>query len=201
VKKNECTVEEWDAVRAYQRDYYRKNAEKVREQRRQQYQRRIDKEHARAAKYNRRPEIVARRRVWDAKPENVLRRRSYAQTEEAKVRAKERMEERYRADPLLKHHRSSHWRWKRLGFTRELIHELLALQNNRCAVCQNLFSETNRFHADHSHETGKARGLLCFQCNIIDGKLRRIGVDPIEFGKRLHNYLENPLAERCKSFS
>ena len=34
-------------------------------------------------------------------------------------------------------------------------------QEHSCAIC----SETKPLVVDHSHETGKARGLLCFNCN------------------------------------
>jgi hypothetical protein len=41
---------------------------------------------------------------------------------------------------------------------------LLGKQNNRCAICENLFVKTP--HVDHNHETGKVRGLLCHKCNV-----------------------------------
>ena len=59
---------------------------------------------------------------------------------------------------------------------------LLVIQGGGCAIC-NRKPGTRPLHVDHSHETGKVRGLLCHQCNwylgTIDNNpaiLRRIAV-------------------------
>lgn len=52
--------------------------------------------------------------------------------------------------------------------------EMLAIQNNRCAIC-GYTSETHGKHwpvVDHCHTTGKIRGLLCSNCNIGLGKFK-----------------------------
>jgi hypothetical protein len=36
-------------------------------------------------------------------------------------------------------------------------------QEDKCAICKRPFDRTP--HVDHSHKTGKIRGLLCFHCN------------------------------------
>lgn len=56
---------------------------------------------------------------------------------------------------------------KRLGFTIELYDTRLAAQDNKCAICSTPFDTipTKQVHADHCHTTGKARGILCHQCN------------------------------------
>ena len=38
-------------------------------------------------------------------------------------------------------------------------------QNNRCAICDANFS-IEVPHVDHSHATGKVRGVLCAKCNM-----------------------------------
>lgn len=52
---------------------------------------------------------------------------------------------------------------KLYGMTEDSYEAMLAAQGNRCAVCSNLFTATP--HVDHSHKTGKVRGLLCGGCN------------------------------------
>lgn len=51
------------------------------------------------------------------------------------------------------------------------FNELLKSQNNRCAIC-NLIFTTDRFTSpfvDHNHTNNKVRGLLCGSCNSLLG--------------------------------
>ena len=60
------------------------------------------------------------------------------------------------------------------GLTLEAFNELLAQQDNKCAIC-GLESESDRFgrlHVDHCHETNHIRGLLCHRCNTALGLLK-----------------------------
>ena len=43
--------------------------------------------------------------------------------------------------------------------------EILASQNNVCAICNKPCPTGNRLSIDHCHSTGKIRGLLCTKCN------------------------------------
>ena len=48
-------------------------------------------------------------------------------------------------------------------------------QGGGCAVCHSVpVGEGNRgsLHVDHDHETGKIRGLLCFNCNAALGQAK-----------------------------
>lgn len=58
----------------------------------------------------------------------------------------------------------------RYGISLEEFTHLKALQNNKCAICQNEF--TNTPHIDHDHLTQKVRGLLCRSCNTSIGNLK-----------------------------
>lgn len=202
MKKSECTPEQWAAYRAYQREYYWKNHERVLQLKRvesltpEQAQRQRD----RVRSYNAREDRKAYRRQIDAAPKHVARRYAYNQTPEHKSRAKERMKHRYQRDPTLRKRRNDYGRWLRTGFTPTLVEELRELQGDRCAVCERLFSEAVKMHADHCYTEKKPRGLLCFQCNIIEGKLLSIGLTAVQFSERLQRYLENPPAKLCKSF-
>lgn len=45
---------------------------------------------------------------------------------------------------------------------------MLAEQLGVCAICKEAPAE----HVDHDHETGRVRGLLCFNCNGALGQFR-----------------------------
>lgn len=48
--------------------------------------------------------------------------------------------------------------------------DILESQNNKCAICGTKDSGGKGcFHIDHSHNSGKIRGLLCYKCNTILG--------------------------------
>jgi hypothetical protein len=52
----------------------------------------------------------------------------------------------------------------RYGMTLEERNVLSRKQKNKCAICKKKFVDTP--HIDHSHKTGKVRGLLCLKCNV-----------------------------------
>ncbi|HET8686207.1 MAG TPA: endonuclease VII domain-containing protein [Methanosarcina sp.] len=65
---------------------------------------------------------------------------------------------------------------KRFNITLDQYKEMLALQDNVCAIC--LQPEKRKDHrtglirelaVDHCHTTGKIRGLLCTDCNTALG--------------------------------
>lgn len=81
-------------------------------------------------------------------------------------------------------------RLKLAGMCQDTFDTLLALQKGRCAVCGCAFIKTP--HADHCHDTGSARGLLCASCNSIEGQIKAKGFTPAEFATRLQQYLDSP---------
>jgi len=50
------------------------------------------------------------------------------------------------------------------GLLPEHYKEMLASQNNSCAICNISFTERKE-HVDHDHTTGAVRALLCGNCN------------------------------------
>lgn len=66
----------------------------------------------------------------------------------------------------------------------EADYEMLLLLG--CSVCKNLGTKEKRLHLDHSHKTGKFRGILCSNCNFAIGHSKD---NPILL-RRLANYLE-----------
>lgn len=48
--------------------------------------------------------------------------------------------------------------------------KMIEIQKNRCAICNDEFTETP--HVDHCHKTNKIRELLCGRCNKAIGYFR-----------------------------
>ena len=63
---------------------------------------------------------------------------------------------------------------------------LFAIQKGRCAICKMAEEGTREFLCvDHSHDTGKVRGLLCHKCNLGLGKFQ----DNVEYLSNAIEYL------------
>lgn len=65
----------------------------------------------------------------------------------------------------------SHYK-KEYGITIEQKATMVAKQNNQCAICCKSFELPRDIHVDHSHSTGKVRGILCSNCNTGLGKFQ-----------------------------
>jgi hypothetical protein len=57
-------------------------------------------------------------------------------------------------------------RLRKYGLTNDQYNEMVATQNNQCAICQKQMELPN---IDHNHKTGKNRELLCRHCNTLLG--------------------------------
>ncbi|RFU87072.1 recombination endonuclease VII [Streptomyces triticagri] len=68
------------------------------------------------------------------------------------------------------------------GMTEAERDELIAAQKGLCVICL----KAPAVHVDHDHETGRVRGVLCFNCNSALGKL---GDDPDALTRAI-SYLE-----------
>ncbi|KND27525.1 endonuclease domain-containing protein [Streptomyces acidiscabies] len=68
------------------------------------------------------------------------------------------------------------------GITEAQRDEMIAGQKGLCVICL----KAPAVHVDHCHETGRVRGVLCFNCNSAIGKL---GDDPGAV-RRAASYLE-----------
>jgi hypothetical protein len=60
---------------------------------------------------------------------------------------------------------------KLYGITDKDWNKLFLEQDGKCAICGRAQGKT-RLHTDHSHITGKVRGLLCENCNHGLGNLK-----------------------------
>jgi len=57
-------------------------------------------------------------------------------------------------------------RIRRYGVSLEVYEQLLAAQDDRCAICLGVETyEHKELCVDHDHVTGMVRGLLCSRCN------------------------------------
>lgn len=85
----------------------------------------------------------------------------------------------YAKDPERRKKYLRDWRLRTLyDVTADWWDETLASQGGGCAICGaedaggGSKHEKRRLMVDHSHETGKARGLLCSACNLAIGSMK-----------------------------
>lgn len=73
-------------------------------------------------------------------------------------------------DHYLKLQRNVHMK-RRYGISLSDYNNMLAIQNNSCAICLKTGGETrmDRLVVDHCHKTMKVRSLLCQSCNAVIG--------------------------------
>lgn len=80
-------------------------------------------------------------------------------------------------------------RMARYGITEEQYDALMVKQSYRCRICTKPLVEGRFCHIDHSHTTGKVRGLLCHHCNVMLG----LAKDDSNILQQAINYLkDNP---------
>ena len=59
---------------------------------------------------------------------------------------------------------------KYYGISLKEYNEIFNRQKGCCAICGKHQQDIKgKFHVDHKHDTGKVRGLLCVNCNILIG--------------------------------
>ena len=74
--------------------------------------------------------------------------------------------------------------WRAQGIDVESAKALLAAHSGTCDLCgRDEPQGMGDWHVDHEHDTGTLRGLLCFQCNVLLGKVEKVGLT------KLTNYL------------
>lgn len=64
------------------------------------------------------------------------------------------------------------YQYKRYNITKEDYENMMEEQNGKCLICGRKFDKIyfpQNTHIDHDHRTGKVRGLLCNNCNVILG--------------------------------
>jgi hypothetical protein len=84
---------------------------------------------------------------------------------------------------------ASYWRKVRYGLDEAAYQALLAKQDGKCAICE----EVKTLFVDHCHTTGDVRGLLCPSCNSAIGML---GENPAALTRAI-SYLSRESATSC----
>src|SRR5574343_538867 len=107
----------------------------------------------------------------------------YANREECKTRTRQWLKDNPESQQAFK----EKLRAREYGLTVEALRELLA--RPVCDICGEAFASTKHRHVDHCHTTGKARGLLCSNCNHAIGKMK----DDPELLRKAAAYLEKDI--------
>jgi len=157
----------------YNRAYYRQHPELKVAARTRYY---TPKAKTARRKYLQRPDVKKARVEWQ--------RRYMLRHPEKKVAVRISRRE-YCRRPDIKAKR----RAKQSGITAQMFAELMLLQGGHCGCCGRVLTAPQ---ADHCHTTKKPRGLLCADCNTIEGKIKKLGCSPVDFGQRLQKYLDSP---------
>jgi hypothetical protein len=94
---------------------------------------------------------------------------------------------RYKHDNLERYSakRTAYSRRKTSGVTPIEYAEMLVKQNGVCAICKGVNKDGRSLAADHCHQSGKKRGLLCGRCNLTLGRVE----DDIEILRGMIQYL------------
>ena len=80
----------------------------------------------------------------------------------------------------------SHY-FRKYGLTQEEVFQMHDERQFKCDICGNATDHRyDKLCIDHSHRTGKVRGLLCFSCNTALGNFK----DSIDNLKNAITYLE-----------
>ena len=83
----------------------------------------------------------------------------------------------------------NHGLWRLYRITLQEWEALFDKQGRVCAVCGDDNPRGKNWHTDHSHSTGKIRGILCGSCNTGIGKFR----ESEEIMKKAAKYLNERL--------
>lgn len=90
--------------------------------------------------------------------------------------------EKRRSEARKQHHENP---GKRFRLSKEEYEQLVKNHENKCAIC-GAPPKGKRLNIDHDHKTGRVRGLLCHDCNVLLGHAK----DSTEVLERASEYLK-----------
>lgn len=79
--------------------------------------------------------------------------------------------------------KAAQYRERAYGVTPEMFAAMLSAQNGLCEGCNKPMESP---HVDHCHKSGKVRGLVCRECNVVMGY---VSDNPLTL-RQLASYLE-----------
>lgn len=116
----------------------------------------------------------------------------YAASPELRARLADNQRRRL-ADPVKRRRQieqsTASRRMKNFGVSAAEYAKRLTTQECKCALCARRTEVCGTLHVDHNHDTGEVRGLLCRECNLSEGLLAKVGLDPLDWAARLVQYL------------
>jgi Recombination endonuclease VII len=169
----------------YKRKFYQENKEKIKEKsrayefnnkdrikkRRAQYRlKNRDKIRESVKKYrlNHKDKILKYNKKWYLENRDVVKNKSHKWYIENKDRARKNnnfwVSKNKEKNNIYKRKYQLN---KKYNITLDQFNEMLFKQENKCGICGNTFLRIPDI--DHNHKTGKVRGLLCHNCNLIIG--------------------------------
>lgn len=144
------------------------------------------------------PETRGQNYAWrKANPEKwaALKRRSYINNrEKALIRVKDWYDKNRCHAIKMARVRSLK---NEFGLTVDQYEEMIKVHDGKCAICEAGFTSTRNRHIDHSHSTGKVRGLLCTRCNLALGQVE---VKNGQWLKKAVDYLQKSEEEGFKTW-
>lgn len=115
---------------------------------------------------------------WNKRNKNVCRG--------ATRRWREKFPEKVLAQNKDRARLKKNWQLKKYGLTLDEWEAVLKSQGGVCAICKSSDPASLGWNTDHSHMTGRFRGILCSSCNWLLGNAK----DNIEVLKEAIKYLE-----------
>lgn len=134
------------------------------------------------AKYRATPKAKAAKVLRESTPEYKAAKAKYQASPEGKA-----VKARHDASPIVK----AAIRLRMYGITQEVFDNLILVQRGLCGICGKPLILGKDSHLDHDHDTMTVRGLLCARCNLMEGKIKSLGLTPQGFADRLQRYLSN----------
>lgn len=143
---------------SYQKNWYRKNRETIRivaKKKRELNKEIINKRQRELYHSNddKRREILEKQKIYNVRNKKKIKEYAAEYYQKNRVRILERSYRRNR---------------EKYGITLEQYHQMVSDQKGGCAICPNLLEDPKIGGGpciDHSHSTGKVRGILCGSCN------------------------------------